>query len=46
MGPQAFGTRSPWMAKKKLGGVVHYLNCGIAPSLIRAGVPTLKVVAS
>jgi hypothetical protein len=47
MGVQAFCTRSPWTAKKRIGGVVHYLNCGIAPGLVRrTAVPALKVVTS
>jgi hypothetical protein len=46
MGTQAFGTQSPWAAKKRIGGIVHYLNCGIAPDLIRTSAPTLRIVAS
>ncbi len=45
MRPQAFGIKAPWANKKKIGGVVHYLNCGIAPGLIERK-PALKVVAN
>jgi RNA-binding protein YhbY len=45
MSVQAFGTGSPWMAKKRIGGVVHYLNCGLAPGLVQS-TPGLRLVTA
>ena len=43
MGVQAFGTRSPWASKRRIGGIVHYVGCGISPTLLPA--PSLRVVS-
>lgn len=43
----AFGRGAPWVYKKKIGGVVHYMNCAVTTQEpAKAAQPQLRVVHS